>query len=61
MTKCPKCNHLIDEEPHVCPSALYLALRDALVETAARAQEILTTEELDELDELERSIQCQRQ
>lgn len=35
MKVCKTCRHLIDTEPHVCPSAEYTQQRDALVTAAA--------------------------
>jgi len=48
MRVCPKCKHLIDEEPHECPTPEYLAARNALIGAVAEAEERIPYEELEE-------------
>ena len=48
MQRCPLCQHLVDDEPHKCPTPEYLAARDCLVSAAAEAENIFSNDELEE-------------
>jgi hypothetical protein len=42
------CKHLIDDEPHKCPTPEYLAARNRLVSAAAEAEDRIPPDELEE-------------
>ncbi len=48
MRVCPKCKHLIDDEPHKCPTPEYLAARNRLVSAAAEAEDRIPSDKLEE-------------
>jgi hypothetical protein len=50
MKKCPKCQHIYDDDQHKCPSEEYTRQRNALVADAATAVELGVVREGDELD-----------
>jgi len=56
MIVCPKCKHLIDDEPHKCPTPEYLAARDRFVSMAAESQERIPPDELEEATRPHRSL-----
>ncbi len=45
---CAKCQHLILEEPHTCPTPAYIAARNLLITQAAEAEELFGLDDLEE-------------